>query len=117
MNDINNRIKIGFILAVVAQAGIDCLGILYGLELYTHATIISSNALMLLSLIIILVLGPFILSIVALNYIRGEYPANGRERTFRLLAKIFSNITIIETAMVGFLFLIMFAFIGTIHIV
>ena len=117
MNEINNRIKIGFILAVIAQACIDCLGILYVVESYMHITIISSSVLMLFSLIIILVLAPFILAIIALNYIRGEYPANGRERTFRLLAKIFSNITIIETAMVGFLFLIMFAFIGTIHIV
>lgn len=115
MNESSNKIKTGFILGLASQVSIDTFFILLLADRYTQTSVVYSSVMMFFSLLALLVIAPFILSFVALGYIRGEVPTNGKDRTFRVLAKIFSSVTIAECAATLFIVLIIIAFAGTIN--
>ena len=110
----SEKIKTGFILAITSQVAVDTFFIGYILENFIHIYFMSSNTLIYLSLLLMLVVAPFVLAIVATNYVKNEVPDNGKDKTFRLIAKILSTVTIIETAALFTIALLYGALIGTI---
>lgn len=117
MNDSSNRIKTGFILAICADAAFDTFLLSYLVEQYLRNYFLSSNVLVLFSFLLVLVVAPFVLSIVALNYIRNAVPVDRKDRVFRIVTKVLSIITIVGCSAIFFVALLLGAVIGTIHIV
>ena len=116
MNESSNKIRTGFILGLSSQIAVDTFFILLLAERYLQTSIVYSNIVVFLSLLGLLIVAPFVLAFIALGNIKGEVPTNGKDRTFRLLTKIFSNVTIVECALTLFAILIVIAIAGTIHI-
>ena len=116
MNESSNKIRTGFIIGLVSQIAIDTFFIFLLADRYLQTSVVYSNILVFFSLLGLLVVAPFILAFVALGYVRGQVPTNGKDRTFRLLTKIFSNVTIVECALTLFFIFIIIAIAGTIHI-
>ncbi len=116
MNDSSNRIKTGFILAICADAAFDTFFISYLAEQYLRNYFLSSNALVLLSFLLVLVVTPFVLSIVALNYIKNAVPVDRKDRVFRIVTKVLSIITIVGCSILFFVALLVGVAIGAIAI-
>ena len=117
MNDSSNRIKTSFILAICADAAFDTFFIVYLVEQYLRNDILSSSPLILFSFLLVLVVAPFVLSIVALNYIKNAVPVDRKDRVFRIITKVLSIITIVGSSAIFLVSLLLGAVIGTIHIV
>ena len=114
MNDSSNRIKTGFILAICADAALDTFFISYLVERYLRNDFLSSNALILFSFLLVLVVAPFVLSIVALNYIKNAVPVDRKDRAFRIITKVLSIITIVGSSAIFFVSLLLGPVIGAI---
>ena len=110
----SDKIKTGFILGLIAQVCLDTFILCYALQYYMQSFFMTSNPAILWAFILAFIIAPFVLSIIALSYIKYVAPTNGKERTYRVLAKIFSNVTIAESAVAFFFLLIYGAIIGTI---
>lgn len=110
----SDKIKTGFILGLIAQVSISTLVLCYILQYYMQSYFITSHPGVLWAFIFAFIIAPFVLSIIALSYIKYAAPTNGKERTYRVLAKIFSNVTIAESAVAFFFLLIYGAIIGAI---
>ena len=112
MNDSSNRTKTGFILAICADAAFDTFLFSYLVEQYLRNDFLSGDPLILFSFLLVLVVAPFVLSIVALNYIKNAVPVDRKDRVFRIITKVLSIITIVGSSAIFFVALLLGSVIG-----
>ena len=98
----SDKIKTGFIIALIAQIAIDTYFIFLVVEYGFHQAFLNDNLISMLIVLMTLVLAPFVLGLVALAFVKRAIPETRKDRTYRALAKIFANASIIESAVIFF---------------
>ena len=103
----NNQIKTGFILSLVSQICIDVYSSMMVFQYIAHTYPFSSNRLVAFAFLCCLIIAPFVLAIVALNKIKNETPITVQDRSFRVVTRILSTISIVEGGILSFCMLIL----------
>ena len=92
--DSKARIKTGFIFSVIAQASVSFYITLLIVQKILGTYFMTSNFLISIAFVIMFVIAPIPLSIIALTYTRGVEVADNQDRTYRIIARVFANVTL-----------------------
>ena len=103
----NNQIKTGFILSLVSQICIDVYSSMMVFQYIAHTYPFSSNRLVAFAFLCCLVIAPFVLAIVALKKIKNETPITVQDRSFRVVTRILSIVTMVEGGLLSLCMLIL----------
>ena len=90
----NSRLKTAFILATIAQASFDAFIIVLICEYATGHSFLTSNQIAKSLAYLFFVLGPLVLSIVALSFLRRVDDVEREERLFLVLTRVFAWVSI-----------------------
>lgn len=100
----SSTIQTAFILSILAGASTDLFTIyLFYSGVFTYSSTFNVYTLILVSCI---AAAPIVLGAIALNLIGKAKPVTPRDKVFRILAKIFSIISIVEGCLLVFAYLI-----------
>ena len=93
----SKRIQTAFILSLVAGTFLDAVA-LFLLYFSGITSVFSATDAIVLIIYVSVTIAPIVLGIVALSLLTNTKPATPRDRVFKILTKIFSIISIVETS-------------------